>query len=58
MITQTNKKSAELCGRTLVTELEQKIERYSRVSHYVLITGERGTGKTTLAKKLHELSAR
>ncbi len=41
MITQANKKSAELCGKTLVTELEQKIERYSRVAHYVLITGER-----------------
>ncbi len=58
MMNEANKKSAELCGKTLVTELEQKIERYSRVSHYVLITGERGTGKTTLAKKLHELSAR
>ncbi len=58
MMNEAKKKSAELCGKTLVTELEQKIERYSRVSHYVLITGERGTGKTTLAKKLHERSAR
>lgn len=45
-------------GKTLITELEEKIERYARVSHYVLITGERGTGKTTIAKRLHEQSAR
>lgn len=49
---------AELCGKTLITELDEKIERYARVSHYVLITGERGTGKTTIAKKLHEQSPR
>ncbi len=49
---------AELCGKTLIAELEEKIRRYSRVSHYVLITGERGTGKTTIARKLHEKSAR
>ena len=49
---------AEICGRTLMAELNEKIERYARVSHYVLITGERGTGKTTIAKKLHEQSSR
>ena len=49
---------AGLCGKTLMTELDEKIERYARVSHYVLITGERGTGKTTIAKRLHEKGAR
>ena len=39
-------------------ELEAKIARFARVPHYVLITGERGTGKTTIARRLHELSAR
>lgn len=38
--------------------LEEKIELYSRVPHYVLITGERGTGKTTIAKTLHKKGAR
>lgn len=38
--------------------LEEKIALYARVPHYVLITGERGTGKTTLAKRLHEMSPR
>jgi transcriptional regulator with PAS, ATPase and Fis domain len=38
--------------------LEEKIALYARVPHYVLITGERGTGKTTLAKRLHEISPR
>lgn len=38
--------------------LEEKIALYSRVPHYVLITGERGTGKTTIARKLHEQSPR
>lgn len=37
-------------GKALILELEEKINRYARVSHYVLITGERGTGKTTIAK--------
>jgi transcriptional regulator with PAS, ATPase and Fis domain len=44
--------------RNLISELEEKIERYARVPHYVLITGERGTGKTTIARKLHEQGAR
>lgn len=45
-------------NRNLIAELEEKIEMYARVSHYVLLTGERGTGKTTIAKKLHERSPR
>lgn len=58
MTKEAKNERAELCGTTLIKQLEEKIERYARVSHYVLITGERGTGKTTLAKKLHERSAR
>lgn len=42
----------------VIRELDAKIVRYSRVAHYVLITGERGTGKTTIAKRLHDLSPR
>jgi transcriptional regulator with PAS, ATPase and Fis domain len=57
-IKEAKNEHAELCGKTLIAELEEKIERFARVSHYVLITGERGTGKTTLAKKLHARSAR
>ncbi len=58
MTKEAKNEHADLRGKTLTTQLEEKIERYARVSHYVLITGERGTGKTTLAKKLHERSAR
>ncbi|HRH46302.1 MAG TPA: sigma 54-interacting transcriptional regulator [Pyrinomonadaceae bacterium] len=45
-------------GVPLILELEEKIDKYSRVPHYVLITGERGTGKTTIAKRLHRNSER
>lgn len=45
-------------NENLLAELEEKIEKYARVAHYVLLTGERGTGKTTIAKRLHELSPR
>jgi transcriptional regulator with PAS, ATPase and Fis domain len=55
MKTLDNSNSAD---NRLVTELEKKLERYSRVPHYVLITGERGTGKTTIARRLHEKSNR
>ncbi|MBE7516061.1 MAG: sigma-54-dependent Fis family transcriptional regulator [Chloracidobacterium sp.] len=43
---------------TFSDALEEKIARFAKVPHYVLITGERGTGKTTIAKRLHELSDR
>lgn len=55
---EVNNTVAELRGARLVAELDEKIERYARVSHYVLITGERGTGKTTIARRLHENSPR
>ncbi|HQU82387.1 MAG TPA: sigma 54-interacting transcriptional regulator [Pyrinomonadaceae bacterium] len=45
-------------GAQLVAELEEKISRYARVPFYVLITGQRGTGKTTIARRLHEASSR
>lgn len=45
-------------GAQLVAELEEKITRYARVPYYVLINGQRGTGKTTIARKLHEQSPR
>lgn len=45
-------------GSSILEELEEKIALYARVPHYVLITGERGTGKTTLAKQLHQMSPR
>ena len=38
--------------------IDEKVIRFSRVPHYVLITGERGTGKTTIARQLHDLSPR
>ncbi len=53
-----NGKNLNSGGNNLISELEEKIERYARVPHYVLITGERGTGKTTIAKRLHEKSPR
>ena len=41
-----------------IEALGQKIERYARVNHHVLLTGERGTGKTTIARQIHDKSAR
>lgn len=58
MTEEATNERAESRGKTLTAELERKIEKFARISHYVLITGERGTGKTTIAKKLHERSAR
>lgn len=53
-----NSQKTEDRGAQLVAELEEKITRFARVPFYVLITGERGTGKTTIARRLHEQSAR
>lgn len=33
--------------------LNQKIERYARSNYHILVTGERGTGKTTIAREIH-----
>lgn len=41
-----------------IAALDRKIERYSRARHHVLITGERGTGKTTIAREIHNKSSR
>ena len=50
--------TARQTTNTKTEALEQKIERYARVSHHVLLTGERGTGKTTAARQIHDKSAR
>ncbi len=39
-------------------EQAEKIERYARVNHHVLLTGERGTEKTTIARQIHDKGAR
>lgn len=38
---------------SLPGDFEDKIRRYALVPHCVMITGERGTGKTTTARRLH-----
>ncbi len=53
-----NCQKTENRGAQLVAELEEKINRYARVPYYVLITGQRGTGKTTIARRLHQASSR
>ena len=38
--------------------LNQKIALYARSHHHLLLTGERGTGKTTIARQIHERGGR
>lgn len=42
----------------LPPEVRERAARWARLPHPVLLLGERGTGKTTLAKWLHEHSGR
>jgi transcriptional regulator with PAS, ATPase and Fis domain len=53
-----NSQKTEDRGAQLVAELEEKIKLYARVPYYVLINGQRGTGKTTISRRIHEQSAR
>jgi transcriptional regulator with PAS, ATPase and Fis domain len=46
------------CPKSKTAALSQKIERYASANHHVLLTGERGTGKTTIARQIHDKSAR
>ncbi len=60
-ITPDNSSSGKPQHRTnnsKVAAQAEKIERYARVSHHVLLTGERGTGKTTIARQIHDKSVR
>ena len=41
-----------------IIALDQKIALYARSHHHLLLTGERGTGKTTIARQIHERGGR
>ena len=56
-----NKNSVGTSGtanNSKIAVLNQKVERYARVHHHVLLTGERGTGKTTIAREIHNKGVR
>lgn len=46
------------CHTPSAQSIDEKVIRFARVPHYILITGERGTGKTTIARQIHDLSPR
>lgn len=55
--TGANRFSFQLVGSTkTVHSMEKKIEKINSYNATVLITGETGTGKTALAKHIHQLS--
>jgi transcriptional regulator with PAS, ATPase and Fis domain len=56
-----NKNSVGASGtsnNSKIAAQNQRVERYARVNHHILITGERGTGKTTIAREIHNKSSR
>lgn len=50
-------KEANSTRRTIINSktflLNQQIERYARSNYHILVMGERGTGKTTIAREIH-----
>lgn len=62
-ITATRKETVERVSSAQRSAAKQKIqsekiEKYARAAHHVLLTGERGTGKTTIARQIHEKGVR
>ncbi len=54
----TARKSQHPTSNAKAAAQAEKVERYARAQHHVLLTGERGTGKTTIARQIHDKSSR